>query len=316
MFKKITQYLKKLVMTKPETIEEFYANRPFLKSADLTENQNHFNIFEINKEQQLKDNAAVSFGRKNYFKICLISGNSNIHYADKSFEIMEHGLLFAHPLIPYDWEAISGQQTGYSCIFDESFTEGFGNIKKYPFFQPGGYPVFELSKEEKTLLKDIFIQMKKEYSSTFDFKDDILKSLIFQLILAALKIRPSTHLISERPNAAARITALFMNLLESQFPISNTVTGISLRSASDFALQMSLHVNHLNKSVKETTLKTTSELISERILKEAKIMLQHSSWAVSEIAYSLGFEGPAHFSSFFKKMAKVSPSEFRGKMGR
>jgi len=180
MFKKITQYLKQLVMTKPETIEEFYANRPFLKSADLTENQNHFNIFEINKEQQLKDNATVSFGRKNYFKMCLISGNSNIHYADKSFEIMEHGLLFAHPLIPYDWEAISGQQTGYSCIFDESFTEGFGNIRKYPFFQPGGYPVFELSKEEKTLLEDIFIQMKKEYSSTFDFKDDILKNLIFR----------------------------------------------------------------------------------------------------------------------------------------
>lgn len=311
MLEKIKRYFKNLVMKKPETLEEFYANRPFLKTFDLSDNQEHFNVLDIEKQKQMEGNAAVSFGRKNYFKICLVSGNSKIHYADKSFEILKHGLLFANPLIPYDWEAISGAQKGYSCIFTESFTEGFGHIKKYPFFQPDGYPVFELTEEEKFMLENIFVQMQKEQSSEFDFKDDALKNLIFQLIFAALKIRPSTQITTEKVNAAGRITSLFLNLLESQFPISNTINGIGLRSASDFADQMSVHVNHLNKSVKETMMKTTSELISERILKEAKIMLQHSSWAISEIAYSLGFEGPAHFSSFFKKQVHVSPSQFR-----
>lgn len=161
MLKNITKYFKNFVMTKSETIEEFYANRPFLQSTDFSKDRHHFNIFEIDKQKQMENNTAVSFGRKNYFKICLISGNSKIHYADKSFEILEHGLLFAHPLIPYDWEAISGQQTGYSCIFDESFTEGFGNIKKYPFFQPGGYPVFELGQEEKTMLEILINPLRK-----------------------------------------------------------------------------------------------------------------------------------------------------------
>lgn len=311
MVKKIKQYFKNLVMTKPETLEEYYAKRPFLKTSDLSKSTEHFNIIPIEKQKQLEDNSVVSFGRKDYFKICLISGNSKIHYADKSFEILEHGLLFANPLIPYDWEAIAGKQEGYSCIFTELFIEDFGNIRKYPFFQPDGYPVFELSIDEKMIFEQIFVQMKNEHASEFEFKTDSLKNLIFQLIFAALKIRPSTQIFTERTNAAARITSLFMNLLENQFPIRNTIEGVTLRSASDFADQMSVHVNHLNKSVKEIMLKTTSEIITERILKEAKIMLQHSSWAISEIAYSLGFEGPAHFSSFFKKKVQLSPSQFR-----
>lgn len=311
MLKKIKRYFKFFVMTKPETLEEFYSNRPFLKTSDLLKDPDHFNIISIEKQKQFEGNEAVSFGRKNYFKICLVSGNSKIHYADKSFEILEHGLLFANPLIPYDWEAISGDQTGYSCIFTESFVADFGNVKKYPFFQPGGYPVFELNKEEKSLLENIFFQMQQEKSSDLEFKNDILKNLIFQLIFETMKMRPSTNIITERANAAAKITALFIDLLEKQFPIRNTLDGITLRKASDFASQMSVHVNHLNKSVKETILKTTSEIINERILKEAKIMLQHSSWSISEIAYSLGFEGPSHFSSFFKKQVHLSPSQFR-----
>lgn len=311
MLKKVKRYFKFFVMTKPETLEEFYSNRPFLKTSDLLKDPDHFNIISIEKQKQFEGNEAVSFGRKNYFKICLVSGNSKIHYADKSFEIFEHGLLFANPLIPYDWEAISGDQTGYSCIFTESFVADFGNVKKYPFFQPGGYPVFELNKEEKSLLENIFFQMQQEKSSDLEFKNDILKNLIFQMIFETMKMRPSTNIITEKTNAAARITALFIDLLEKQFPIRNTIDGITLRSASDFASQMSVHVNHLNKSVKETILKTTSEIINERILKEAKIMLQHNSWTISEIAYSLGFEGPSHFSSFFKKQAHLSPSQFR-----
>jgi AraC family transcriptional activator of pobA len=315
MLEQIISFFKNFDMTKTETLEEYYAKRPFIPTVDLSEDSGHFNILTIEKQTQIADNAVTSFGRKDYFKICLVSGNSKIHYADKSFEIVKHGLLFAHPLIPYDWEAISGEQVGYSCIFTESFIDGFGNIKKYPFFQPGGYPVFELTVEEKTMIEHIFIQMQHEHQSMFDFKDDAIKNLIFQIIFSALKIRPTTKLITEKASASARITFLFLNLLEKQFPIKNTFEGISLRSASDFAKQMAIHVNHLNKSLKEITFKTTSEIISERILKEAKILLKHSSWAISEIAYSLGFEGPAHFSSFFKKQMRQSPSQYRSKGG-
>jgi AraC-like DNA-binding protein len=76
-------------------------------------------------------------------------------------------------------------------------------------------------------------------------------------------------------------------------------------------MQLNIHVNHLNRAVKEITEKTTSQLIAERLLQEAKILLKHSTWSVSEIAYALGFSEVTHFNNFFKKHVEVSPLKFR-----
>jgi AraC-like DNA-binding protein len=84
-----------------------------------------------------------------------------------------------------------------------------------------------------------------------------------------------------------------------------------LRKASDFAGQLSVHVNHLNRALKEVTGKTTTILIAERLVQEAKALLRHTDWNVSEVAYGLGFEEPAHFNNFFRKHTKMRPTEFR-----
>jgi AraC-like DNA-binding protein len=111
--------------------------------------------------------------------------------------------------------------------------------------------------------------------------------------------------------ASKRITSLFLELLEHQFPTNESKASLQLRSASDFAAQLSVHVNHLNRAIKRTTGKTTSKIIAERILEEAKILLKNSSLNVSEIAYSLGFTKASHFTNFFKKHVDVSPLKFR-----
>jgi len=63
--------------------------------------------------------------------------------------------------------------------------------------------------------------------------------------------------------------------------------------------------------LKAVTGKTTSDLISARILQEAGTLLKHTGWNVAEIGYSLGFEEPSHFISFFKKHAFQTPSSYR-----
>ena len=82
-------------------------------------------------------------------------------------------------------------------------------------------------------------------------------------------------------------------------------------SASEFASQLNVHVNHLNRAIKETSDKTTSQIIGERIVQEAKILLKHSPWNVSEIGYALGFTETTHFNNFFKKHVQLSPLKFR-----
>ncbi len=86
---------------------------------------------------------------------------------------------------------------------------------------------------------------------------------------------------------------------------------MNLRTAFDFAAQLSIHVNHLNKALKDATGKSTSDHISDRVLQEAKALLRHTDWNVSEIGYCLGFQEPAHFNNFFKKKTQLTPRTFR-----
>jgi AraC family transcriptional activator of pobA len=84
-----------------------------------------------------------------------------------------------------------------------------------------------------------------------------------------------------------------------------------MRSAKDYADQLFVHVNHLNRAIRETTGKTTSYYIAQRIAREAKALLKHTDWSIAEISYCLGFEEPAHFNNFFRKHTALSPSKFR-----
>ena len=104
---------------------------------------------------------------------------------------------------------------------------------------------------------------------------------------------------------------MFTELLERQFPIESPARRLGLHSASDFAQQLAVHVNHLNRCVRDTTGKTTTAHIAERLASEARALLRHTDWNVAEVGYSLGFDEPAHFNYFFKKQTGQTPSAFR-----
>jgi len=179
-----------------------------------------------------------------------------------------------------------------------------------PIFRPGGYPVFQLSDEEASDITLIFSKMHKELSSDYAFKYDLLRNYVLELIHYGQKLQPMSALYPSH-TASARVSSLFIELLERQFPIESPHQKLQLRTAKDFADQLSVHVNHLNKVLKENTGKTTTDLISNRVTQEAKILLKQTDWNISEIANSLGFEEVAHFSNFFKKQTSLAPLAFR-----
>lgn len=160
-------------------------------------------------------------------------------------------------------------------------------------------------------MSEIFERIANEFNSDYKYKHDVIRNQIFELLHFALKKQPAYNLVKQLTNSSQRISTLFLELLERQFPIDDTHQHINLRSASDYANQLNVHVNHLNRAVKDTTEKTTSQIIAERILQEAKILLKHSIWTVSDIAYALGFTEVTHFNNFFKKHAQLSPLKFR-----
>ncbi len=120
--------------------------------------------------------------------------------------------------------------------------------------------------------------MLEELDSDYVYKDEVLRNLVFDLIHFAMKMHPVAKLEKQPILASQKIATLFLELLERQFPIDDTHQTIHFRSASDFAKQLNVHVNHLNRAVKATTDKTTSQIISECILQEAKNLLKQSEW--------------------------------------
>jgi len=297
-------------MNKVETIAEFYKRKFDWMPDNLKNEIGHFNIFKL--EPLVGTNAtSIPYKRRDYFKIMLVVGNSQVHYADKVVEVKKQALSFSNPQIPYKWEHLDNIRSGAYCIFNQHFFHQYGNLNQYSVFQPNGNHIFELNDEQVSKLQSIYDRMFDEINSDYTHKYDVLRTNVFELIHFALKMEPSAILDKKAIHASQRISTLFLELLERQFPIDDNHQKINLRSASDYANQLNVHVNHLNRAVKETTEKTTSQLIAERFLQEAKILLKHSAWSVSEIAYALGFTEVTHFNNFFKKYVQISPLKFR-----
>ncbi|WP_286857524.1 MULTISPECIES: helix-turn-helix domain-containing protein [Sphingobacterium] len=268
-----------------------------------------FKAFQIEDDS----NATRIYSRKDFFKICLTTGISKIHYADKSFEQEGTILFFGNPHIPYSWETISTTYIGYTCLFSEEFlkqSDRLESLQQSPFFKIGGTPVLKITEDQRLFLNTLFQKMIEEQESDYAFKDELIRNYINLIIHEALKLQPS-EIYSPNKNGTARIASVFLELLERQFPIETPSSPLKMRTAQDYAQNLNIHVNYLNRAVKEVTGKSTTTLITERIITEAKALLQHTDWNISEIASALGFEYPTYFNNFFKKLTGTNPKSLR-----
>jgi AraC-like DNA-binding protein len=222
-------------------------------------------------------------------------------------------LFFGNPHIPYSWETISTDYVGYTCLFSEAFLktgDRSASLQQSPFFKIGGTPLLRITEEQRAFLNTIFRKMIDEQQTNYTYKDDLIRNYINLIIHEALKLQPSEN-FDQHKNALSRITAVFLELLERQFPVESTDRALQLKTAQDYAKNLNVHVNYLNRAVKDVTGKPTTAHISERIISEAKALLQHTDWNIADIAYALGFEYPTYFNNYFKRMTGTNPRSLR-----
>ncbi|MEL5993017.1 helix-turn-helix domain-containing protein [Hymenobacter segetis] len=273
-----------------------------------------FNVFNVADLMLAnRDRPPMTFDRRAFYKISLMRGRSRIEYADKVVEVEAGALWFASSRVPYRWLPHDQDQTGHFCIFTEEFlqpTKGRMALEELPFYQPGAFPVVQVTDTEFAAIGDIFQKMEKEISSEYAYKYDLLRAYLMEVIHYVQKLQPA-QLSAPTHNASARLMAQFADLLERQFPLESPQQRLRLRTATDYAAQLAVHVNHLNRVLKETTGHTTTALIGSRVAQEAKILLKQTNWNISEIADSLGFADVAHFCNFFKRQAGLTPGDFR-----
>ena len=131
-----------------ESLEEFYKRKFGWLPENFKNEVGHFNLFHL---EPIEDGKAKPppYKRRDFYKIILVIGEIEYHYADKVVAVNKQALVFSNPQIPYKCEHLENIKSGYYCIFNKHFfhTGGtppggvpqFGNLNKYSVFQPAGF---------------------------------------------------------------------------------------------------------------------------------------------------------------------------------
>lgn len=254
----------------------------------------------------------VGLKRDDYYKITLITRGEGIYTINGEEHVIEGPtIIFHHPKQVKSWVATSEDQAGHYCLFTKQlFEKQEQELLQYPLLQVGVQTVFKLTNTQSDYLASIFRQLQREYQENSAFKQEAILIYLKLLMLEGRRVAQET--IPNRPQTAAlQLSQRFTDKLEKQFPIEFPHQQIQLKTAKEFAALLNTHPNHLNACVKHSTGRTISEHIRQRILLEAKLLLIHTDWQISEIAWSLGFEDPGNFTHFFRKHTMQSPLAYR-----
>ena len=288
-----------------------------LLPSGIQQEVGHFNVFDLaDLWQPTREKPATPYACRSFYKISLLTGRSRADYSDVAINIEGPTLVFSTPKTPHHWLPQDATQTGHFCVFTAEFLRPTSSgvvLDELPIFKADGHPVFALSEPEAARVKIVFERMHEEMASDYAYKYDLLRTYVLELIHLGQKRQPATALHPAH-SAPARLTSRFIELLEQQFPLETPQQQLRLRTANDYADRLAVHVNHLNKVLKETTSRTTTDLIMGRIAQEAQALLRQTNWTMAEIADSLGFADVAHFSHFFKRHAALAPGAFRSEV--
>lgn len=295
-----------------ESLSAFYKRIERPELAELTALAGGKEFFNVQKSHCTIGKTAFSY--RDFYKVSLVMHTGRLYYADKWIEVDRPAILFSTPLIPYAWETVSGGMgDGYFCIFNELFLkpgDRNGSLAETPLLDISKERIYFLDDKTVETIRELFVKMQQELETDYSQKSDIIRCYLHLIVHEAMKIQHLSKYTANK-NASQRIAELFLALLERQFPVDIPYNMLKLKTANDYAERLSVHVNHLNRVVKSTTGRTTTTLISGRIIQEAVQLLQHSNHSVAEIAFALGFEEPASFSNFLKKHTNMSPTEHR-----
>jgi len=257
------------------------------------------------------------YDRRDAFKcVLVVKGANELHYASRSYLIDKPALVFTNRLVPFSWEPVAGTgaQEGYICAFTEPFLRAAMrgiSLKESVLYRVDGDPVYYLDEEQLRYLTGIFGRMRRDFATDYAHREDLLRSQLSLVVHEAARLPPASPHPAVATNAAERVTNLFLDLLEIQFPVSRPYHEPILKNAQDFADRLALHVNSLNRAVKEVTGKPTTAHLAERFATEAKWLLHHTDWSVGDIADRLGFGYATYFHRFFKQHTGTTPLAFR-----
>lgn len=191
----------------------------------------------------------------------------------------------------------------FYCIIDHDQEVSCVGFLFYGWNRTFFLPLDATHQTKIELLIQIFID---EFETVDNIQSEMLLMLLKRLIIIITRLAKQQQFKeTELPDARFDIIREYNILVEHHYKTQH---------------QVAFYAEKLNKSPKTLSnyfaiygTKTPQQLIHERIMMEAKRLFYYTDKSAKEIAYELGFEDAAYFSSFFKKQMGISPTDFKNR---
>ena len=202
---------------------------------------------------------------------------------------------------------LTGTMQGYRIAFSQDFVNRGGLHRSIESWmdmagvEPHALTV-RASEEMQDDLQSIIRKMQKEYLNYYLLRSEILCGLLNILLIhlsRTMNVKDQGFALSKDRELVQKFKAL----LKRDF--------LTRKQVGDYASELCVTANYLNRTVKKITGFTASHHIQQQIILEAKRKAIHSNVSMKEIAYFLGFDNLAHFSKFFKNNSGMNFTSFK-----
>lgn len=156
-------------------------------------------------------------------------------------------------------------------------------------------------------LEVVISKLKWELQNQFEKKVELLKGLLNVFLIYFTRNLNEPEELNNNSRETELVSG-FLELVKKHF--------IQKKLVSNYASELFVTPNYLNRTVKKLTGETASHHIQQQIVTEAKRKAIYSSASMKNIAYDLGFDNLAHFSKFFKNNCGMSFTDFRRRIQR
>jgi len=243
--------------------------------------------------------------RHNSYVLVFFTKGSGTHEIDFDiFTIQPGSMFFLQPGQMHHWN-LSDDVEGFVIFYSqEMYNLYFGQktIGEYPFYYSmDNKPEMFFDISESKAILPYFESLILETQTIQLLKQDKIMNLL-DIIHIEIARKYSETYFHEAHSYNVKIKN-FEVLLEQNFKIE--------KAASFYASRLNITVKHLNRICNEILQKTTTEVITDRVILEAKRMLMDKKFTINEIASELGFDDYSYFTRLFKKHTGMTPTNFR-----
>ena len=222
-------------------------------------------------------------------------------------------MIFLKPRQLTEMRNLEFEEDGYLLFFHEDFLNGHPlhqQIQKYAFFDYETNEALHLAPREEKVVWNIFNTIELEYNNN---EDEFSREIILASINSMLKFAERFYkrqFINRKQLSGKTVTEFNRVLLDY---IKNGSLDKGLPAVADLAERLHISRRYLTDLLKIETGRTAQDLIHLALINEAKNRLTANDKAVSEIAYTLGFENMSYFSRLFKRETGMSPTSYKKK---